>query len=139
MADDSREQVDTPPRPDPELRRLDPLVGSWHSEDRTGDGEPVTSTETTSWLDGGYFLARSYETTFGNEPPQRGVNYWGYDAAAGRFRIIFFSNNGPFFQYDLDDEGRIRIDADGSFTERWWLRDASGEWTPWMTNTFRRT
>jgi hypothetical protein len=87
-----------------------------------------------SWLDGGYFLVRSYETVFGDEPAQTGVNYWGYDSEAKRFRTIFFSNNGPFtedgnryqgevagrtltfegparFQYELDDEGRISSTA----------------------------
>jgi hypothetical protein len=89
------------------------------------------------------------------------VNYWGYDADAERFRIVFFSNNGPYteegnrytgevsgdtltfegparFQYELDDEGRIAVNPDGTITVRWWLRDESGDWQPWMTNTFRR-
>jgi Protein of unknown function (DUF1579) len=166
MANDtSSESAGTPP-PDPELRRLEPLVGAWQAEDHTrdsvfGPGVPVTSVERFSWLDGGYFLVSTYETVFGDEPAQRGVNYWGYDADAQRFRIIFFSNNGPFteegnryagkvqdgkltfegparFQYDLDDEGRVRTNPDGTFSVAWWLRDESGEWTTWMTNTFRR-
>ncbi len=36
---------------------------------------PVTSTEAFSWLDGGYFLVSTFETVFGDEPAQRGVNY----------------------------------------------------------------
>ena len=126
-----------------------------------GPGVPVTSVETFSWLDGEYFLVSSYETKFGDEPPQRGLNYWGYDSAANRFRIIFFSNNGPFtedgnryegnvvgdkltfegparFQYDLDDTGRIRVDPDGTLSVAWWLRDDDGDWQPWMNNTFTR-
>jgi hypothetical protein len=154
------------PPPDPELRRLEPLLGTWGTEGRTqesvlGPGVPVTSTETFSWLEGGYFLVQTYETVFGTDPAQRGVNYWGYDAEAKRFRIIFFSNNGPFsedgnryegevaegkltfegparFQYELDDEGRVRANADGTISVAWWLRDESGEWAPWMHNTFAR-
>jgi hypothetical protein len=162
--DDSAQAEGTPP-PDPELRRLEPLVGEWQSEEWTkdsvlGPGVPVTNRETFSWLEGGYFLVNTYDTAFGDEPPQRGVNYWGYDAEADRFRVIFFSNNGPYtedgnryegkvadgkltfegparFQYDLDDEGRIRTNPDGTFSVAWWLRDESGEWKPWMDNTFR--
>ena len=156
----------TVPLPDRELQRLEPLLGTWRTEDHTedsilGPGVPVTSVESFSWLDGGYFLVHTYETAFGDEPPQTGVNYWFYDAPSGRFRIIFFSNNGPFseegnryegevagdaltfegparFEYRLDDDGRIAVNPDGAITVAWWLRDERGEWRPWMTNTFRR-
>ena len=60
------------------------------------DNVPVRSVEAFHWLDGGYFMVQEYEATFGAEPPQTGVNYWFYDAEAGSFRIIFFSNNGSF-------------------------------------------
>jgi len=154
------------PPPNPELERLEPLLGTWATEERTrdsvlGPGVTVTSAETFYWLDGGYFLVQTYETVFGDEPAQKGVNYWGYDSQASRFRIIFFSNNGPFaedgnryegevangrltfqgparFQYELDDEGRIRANADGTISVAWWLRDENGEWVPWMENTFTR-
>jgi hypothetical protein len=154
------------PPPDPELRRLEPLLGTWRAEDQTNDsvlgpGVPVASTESFHWLDGGYFLVSSYETVFGDEPAQRGVNYWGYDSEAKRFRIMFFSNNGPFteggnryqgevagrtltfegparFQYELDDKGRIKLSPDGTVSVAWWLRDANGEWQPWMNNTFTK-
>ena len=98
---------------------------------------------------------------FGNEPAQRGVNYWGYDSDAKRFRIIFFSNNGPFteegnryegkvagnkltfegparFQYDLDDAGKVKANSDGTISVAWWLLDEHGDWQPWMENTFTR-
>ena len=155
----------TPP-PDPELRRLEPLLGSWRTEDQTeesvlGPRVRVTSKEGFEWLEGGYFLVQTYATTFGVEPAQKGVNYWYYDSEARRFRIIFFSNNGPFteegnryqgevagrtltfegparFQYELDDEGRIKRGADGTVSVAWWLRDENGEWQPWMNNTFTR-
>jgi Protein of unknown function (DUF1579) len=154
------------PPPDPELRRLEPLLGAWRSEDHTcdsmlGPGVPVTSVETFDWLDGGYFLVHTYETVFGDEPAQKGVNYCGYDAEAKKFRIIFFSNNGPFteqgnryqgtvtdglltfegparFQYALDDTGRIEVNPDGTISVAWWLRDEDGIWQRWMNNTFTK-
>ena len=154
------------PPPDPELNRLEPLLGTWRSEGHTqdsvlGPGVPVRSTETFYWLEGGYFLVSTYETTFGSEPTQTGVNYWSYDAQARRFRIIFFSNNGPFseegnryegevaggrltfegparFQYELGDDGAVAVNTDGTISAAWWLRDQNGGWSPWMHNTFRR-
>jgi hypothetical protein len=153
--------------PHPELKRLDPLLGSWKAEDQTldgvlGPGVPVRSSEAFRWLEGGYFFVQEYETTFGDEPTQTGVNYWFHDAEADRFRIIFFSNNGPFseegnryegrvadgkltfvgparFQYELDADGAVAVNADGTLSMRWWIRDEDGEWQPWMTNTFSRS
>jgi hypothetical protein len=153
------------PPPDPELRRLEPLVGTWAAEEHTrdtmlGPGLQVISEESFSWLEGEYFLVQTYETTFGDDAAQKGVNYWYFDPEAGRFRIIFFSNNGNYseegnryegqvaggrltfegparFQYRLDAEGRIELNGDGTLTVAWWLRDDNGEWSPWMDNTFR--
>jgi hypothetical protein len=154
------------PLPDPELKRLEPLLGRWRAEEHTrdsilGPGVRVASNEEFSWLEGGYFLVQAYETAFGDAPAQKGVNYWGYDSDAQCFRIVFFSNNGPFteegnryrgevadrtltfegparFQYALDDDGNVKLDPDGTVTVSWWLRDDSGDWQPWMTNTFTR-
>ena len=125
-------------------------------------GVPVTHTETFHWLEGGYFLVQEYESVFGDEPTQTGVNFWRYDADDGKFRIIFFSNNGPFteegnryegkvtgdrltfvgparFEYALDADGAIEVNADGTISVAWWLRDENGRWQPWMDNTFTRT
>jgi len=154
------------PPPDPELKRLDPLLGTWRAEDQTqdsvlGPGVPVTSVESFSWLDGGYFLVHTYETVFGDEPAQKGANHWMYDSRTQEFRIIFFSNNGPYteagnryagkvaggtltmegparFQYDLDEEGRIKLNPDDTLSVAWWLRDEEGKWQPWMNNMFSR-
>jgi Protein of unknown function (DUF1579) len=154
------------PPPDPELERLQPLLGTWRSEDHTldsvfGPGVPVTNLESFSWLEGGYFLVQTYETVFGDQPAQKGINYWMYDSERKKFRIIFFSNNGPYseegnqyagevadgkltmqgparFQYDLDDEGKIQTNPDGTISVSWWLRDDNDSWKPWMNNTFTR-
>jgi hypothetical protein len=131
----------TTPPPDPELTRLEPLLGTWRSEEHTqdsvlGPGVPVVSDESFEWLDGGYFMVSTYDTKFGDEPAQRGVNYWGYDSDAGRFRIIFFSDNGPYTEDD--DSGKVRVNEDGTISVAWWLRDENGEWQPWMDNRFSK-
>jgi hypothetical protein len=93
--------------------------------------------------------------------PPTGRQLLGYDSEAKKFRIIFFSSNGPFteegsryegdvaedtltfegparFQYELDDDGAIRSNPDGTITVAWWLRAGDGEWQPWMNNTFTK-
>jgi len=67
------------PLPSPELRRLEPLLGRWQTTARTqasalGPAVPVTSVEEFYWFDSGYFLVQTYETVFGGEPAQKGVN-----------------------------------------------------------------
>ncbi|HLM29601.1 MAG TPA: hypothetical protein VK360_06745 [Acidimicrobiales bacterium] len=79
MAGDGSDQAEGVPPPSPELERLAPLVQEWVAEDHTldsvlGPGVPVISAETLTWFDGGYFLVSTYETVFGDEPPQRGVS-----------------------------------------------------------------
>lgn len=167
MAESAKAQdSQKPPPPDPELRRLDPLVGTWKTTDQTqdsilGPGVPVTNTESFSWLEGGYFLVQTYDTIFGDDPAQKGVNYWFYNTETKKFRIIFFSNNGPFteegnryegkladgkltftgparFQYELDADGKIKTNPDSTITVIWWLRDADANWKPWMNNTFTK-
>jgi hypothetical protein len=42
------------------------------------------------------------------------------------------------FQYDLDNEGKVKTTADGTISVAWWLRDENGEWQRWMNNTFTK-
>jgi hypothetical protein len=98
------------PMPSPELRRLEPLLGKWQTTARTQASGfrpaiPVTSIEEFYWLEGGYFLVQTYE--IGDELAQKGVTYWFYDAHAGNFHIIFFSNNGPFTEQGNRYEGEV--------------------------------
>ena len=79
MADKSYQSAFDAPLP-PELKRLEPLLGTWtegHTRDSVfGPGVPVTSSESFRWLGGSYFLVQEYETTFGDDAPQRGVVHW---------------------------------------------------------------
>jgi hypothetical protein len=129
--------------PHPELKRLEPLLENWKAE-----------------LEGGYFLVQEYETpsatnrpretsTTGSTTPKptgsgssssattvrsrRRANR--YEGRVGDGRLTFV---GPAcFQYQLDDDGDIKVAPDGTITVSWLLRDEAGEWQPWTTNTFR--
>jgi hypothetical protein len=156
-----------PPPPDPELQRLAPLLGTWNSvgqsiDSLAGPAGTVRATETFEWLKGGYFLVSHYEIVWdeGGEP-NYGVMYWGYDSAAGKFQTHFFNDQGPYdeagsiyegvvadgkltftgparFQYELDEDGRIKVNPDGTITVLWWLRDIEGVWKFWRNATYTR-
>ena len=42
------------------------------------------------------------------------------------------------FQYELDEDGKIKVNDDGSITVSWCLRDEQGKWQHWMTNRFTK-
>jgi hypothetical protein len=144
----------TTPPPDPELKRQGATAGHAASEEHTqdsvlGPGVVVVSDESFEWLDGGYFLVSIYDTKFGGEPAQKGVNYWATMATRDASARLF-SNNGSYtedgnplrgvvqdstltfrgparFQYRLDDAGKVRVNDDGTISVAWWLRDENGE------------
>jgi hypothetical protein len=155
-----------PPLPHPELRRLEPLIGSWTARDTSveGPGGPamlVDLQESYRWLEGGYFLESRYTVRFGDAPLSYGVMYWLYDEQAERFRTVYFNDQGPFherdsrytgvvedgglvftgparFRFPLDGDGRIAVGDDGTVRSEWWLRDDAGQWAPWRHATYRR-
>jgi hypothetical protein len=52
-------------------------------------------------------------------------------------KLIF---QGPArFAYELDDDGKVKVNPDGTISVDWWLRGEDDEWHPWMSNTFTRT
>jgi hypothetical protein len=113
------------------LPELEPRTVEWQVADaganRTHDSRARCSGHQrrgVSWLGGGHFLVQTYDTIFGDEPAQTGINYYFFEAGAKKFRIIFFSNNGPFTEdgnrYEGEIEGRTltfvgpaRFDATG--------------------------
>ncbi|HJU98558.1 MAG TPA: DUF1579 family protein [Jiangellaceae bacterium] len=135
--DDEIRRTDEPPRPDPALRRLDFLVGTWRIEGETvpefsGPQLKSMSTETFEWLDGGFFLQHRWDAVFGEpaEDPgrelpggavQRGVMFYGFDASTSRYRTHFFDGNGPFhegsmYEGEVVDDGKLRFTGPARFT-----------------------
>jgi hypothetical protein len=64
---------------------------------------------------------------------EEGNRYQG-EVAEGKLTFV-----GPArFQYELDDESKVKINPDGTVSVAWWIRDENGAWQPWMNNTFKR-
>jgi hypothetical protein len=102
------------PPPHSELMRLRPLLGAWTARERTRDSVLGPGGD--------------------NGPYSEDGNR--YTGAVADGRLTF---EGPArFQYGLGDDGRVRVNPDGTLTVDWWLRDAAGAWAPWMRNTFTR-
>lgn len=149
------------PAPDPELKRLDFLVGTWKIEGENKEWEfgpagKVTSIDTFEWLEGGYFLVHRWETTFsaaGQDTVDNGYEFFGYDAASKKYRTHFFNSYGPYDEAGNTYEGgfvddsliltgpnRItyKLNEDGTITNDADLPGENSTWIPWMHTTMTR-
>jgi len=101
MADSNNHRAASlPATPDPALRRLDPLVGTWEVS-----GSLVHGRVRFAWMEGGYFLVQHVEL----EQPDRtitGVEYIGYDEDTDTLRSHFMTSFGANFTYTWDLVGR---------------------------------
>ena len=98
--------------PNPALRALDKLVGTWRVEGRQTDPDgEVTGQVTYEWMEGGFYLVQHVDMNHvGNHV--RGTEYIGWDPEAGNLRSYFFGNQapGPFarvaleYVYEVTDE-----------------------------------
>lgn len=121
MADETQAQL---PAPDPALKRLDRLVGTWAME-----GHLVGSNDTTirgqatyRWLPGGFFLEQHVTMDFmGLEIDSQELI--GYDPETGAFPSTVYSNLSPAplpYRWEVDGETmRITVSygpLDATFT-----------------------
>jgi hypothetical protein len=138
MATDER-AASAPPEPDPALRKLDRLVGTWELRGRTlgSDEEDVSGRTSFEWLPGGFFLQQRVELDFAGYAVQ-GLEIIGYDPATGRFPSTVYANMvGTPIPYEHELEGdrwTIRTELAGGATYRGtFSRDGnsgSGGWRP---------
>ena len=112
------------PKPDPALRRLDRLVGSWSMEGNLiGSSEKNIRGETTfRWLPGGFFLEQPVRIDFLGQ--QIGaLEFIGYDPKTDTFPSTVFSGFSPTplpYRWDVNGERvTIRVsygELDATFT-----------------------
>jgi hypothetical protein len=129
----------TPPQPDPALKRLERLVGSWSMEGHlVGSDEKNIRGETTfRWVAGGFFLEQQVRLDFmGLEIDS--VELIGYDPETDTFPSTVYSNFSPNplpYRWDVKgDDVTIAVShgpLDSTFTGSW-REDGtfSGGWRP---------
>lgn len=95
-------QAPQQPTPNPVLRRLNRLVGTWNLRGRDFDtsGE-ITGQVTFEWLAGGFFLIQHFYINYiGQEI--KGIEVIGYDPANDTFPSHIFDNSGNHLQYTYE-------------------------------------
>ena len=105
---DTKVQLPQLPKPDPALRRLDVLVGSWRIQGRTLDStvDNVSARTTFEWLPGGFFLKQTFEADFAGMQLQS-LELIGYEPSSDTFPSMVYSNLvGVPIPYRYDIRGR---------------------------------
>ena len=154
MTQDNRQQ---PPKPSPELKRLDALVGKWVTEWRTKDCsfDPafrIIGTDTYEWLPGELFLVHQVDVRMDSEPYRVIEIIGGYDAGSKTFPMRAFDSRGDFTTMHASisaagvwtfaaetTRATLVISTDGSSMKADWEQSSDGlNWTPWMEMKFTR-
>ncbi len=124
------------PAPDPALKRLDKLVGSWTMKGRTLDSneDNISGRTTFEWLPGGFFLQQRIEMNFAGFEIQS-LELIGYDPETEAFSSLAYSNllgTPAPYKWDLQDDV-LRISTEASKFEGRFSEDGdtfSGGWRP---------
>jgi hypothetical protein len=89
-----------PPKPGPEVKKLDVFVGTWILDGNMkpgmmGPGGSMTENEKCEWMDGGFYLVchSDYKSTMGNGV---GLSVMGYSADDKAYTYREFNSFGEF-------------------------------------------
>ena len=99
-----------PPKPGPELKKLDIFVGSWTLDGTMkpgsmGPGGTMTENEKCEWMEGGFYLVchSDYKSSMGNGV---GISVMGYSTDDKAYTYREFNSFGEF------DDSRGHLDGD---------------------------
>jgi hypothetical protein len=138
LTEEQAAEAPQPPKPDPNLRKLDRYVGTWDMTGRTigSDTDNVKGRTTFEWLPGGFFLQQRISLDFAGYQVE-GLELIGYDPATGKFPSTVYSNGigQPLpYWYEVDgDNLKIRTETLGATFTGTWNEDGtkfSGGWRP---------
>ncbi len=114
MAENENISSSRMPTPNPALKRLEPLVGTWNMTGRTLDAKTdnITGWNTFEWLPGGFFMSSRGEINF-NGTFISSLEIIGYDAASDTFPSTVYSNlDGTPAAYAWNVQGNIVTHSD---------------------------
>ncbi len=114
-----------PPKPAPELKKLDVFAGSWTLEGSMkpgmmGPGGSMTENEKCEWMEGNFYLVcnSSFKSSMGNGV---GLSVMGYSTDDKAYTYREFNSFGEF------DDSRGSLDGDNKWT--WTSEEKMGDKT----------
>ena len=134
------------------LERLNPFVGSWHTEGEmlTGAHAKFEASDEYEWLPGGHFLLHRFDAQM-PEGRVQGIEIIGGGVEDDVYPMHSFDSQGhegfllarvdggtwTFSGDTMRFAGRF-VDEGRTFTGLWQLRSDDGSWQPWMSVRLRR-
>jgi len=99
-----------PPKPGPELKKLDYFVGSWAQVGNTkpgvfGPGGPSTMQTEAKWMDGGFFVVMHNDFKSDSMGSGTGISVMGYDPQEKVYTYHEFNSMGEAFEAKGTVEG----------------------------------
>jgi hypothetical protein len=85
------------PAPDPALRRLDKLAGTWSMRGHLvgSEQENIIGQVSFHWLDGGFFMVQDVEMDFAGTTKIKSLELIGYDSESRTLTSSVYSNQSP--------------------------------------------
>jgi hypothetical protein len=90
-----------PDAPNPALRRLDRLAGTWNVT-----GASINGVVRFEWMEGGFFFIHHFDLNYSGAA-LKGVEYIGFDEDTGTMRSHLMATNGANFTYTWDIDGDV--------------------------------
>ena len=92
---------ESPPKPSPEHKKLDALVGSWTLEgdvkpNPMGPGGKISENETCEWMEGGFFVVCHVDFKSANSGSGTGLSVIGYSVRDKAYTYREFNSWGEF-------------------------------------------
>ncbi len=141
MVDNNSAQPQEMPQPDPALKRLDKLVGTWTMKGHLigSDVDNIVGRTTFQWLDGGFFLQQDVEIDFAGVMKIKSHELIGHDPETKAFSSHVYSNLSPAalpYRWNVQDDaltiavnyGPMNATFNGRFSEDG--KTFSGGWRP---------
>ena len=129
------------PTPDPSLKSLDRLVGTWSMKGHLvgSDKENIVGKATFHWLEGGFFMQQDLEMDFAGMMRIRSLELIGYDSTTKAFASNVYSNLSPVplpYRWDVQGDsltisvsyGPLNATFTGTFSADG--KSFSGGWRP---------
>lgn len=92
------DHIQPPPTPDPALRCLDILVGTWDVSGHVdGTGEVIHGQALFEWMEGNFFLIQHIDLIQAGVEV-KAIEYIGYDAPSKTLRSHYFDITGSIFE-----------------------------------------
>jgi len=144
----------SPKKPSVQLKKLNFLIGKWHTQGEILQGATVSSKiirgmDTYEWVSGGFFILHRVDVFMGNEKTEA-IEIIGYDQDRKSYFMKSFDNQGASItMYAVPDKpGVLKFGDDkmrsiliankngNSMTAKWELSKNGKTWKPWMNIQF---